>query len=158
MVKEIPLTQGKVALVDDKDYEYLNQWKWYASRRRYWYAVRTQYINGKPSTIFMHRLILQTPKGMETDHINHNGLDNRRCNLRICTHTENTRHQQKQARVKSSQYKGVHWQKDIKKWQACIRVNMKSVYLGLFTSEIGAAKTYDKAAKKYHGEFARTNF
>jgi len=161
MVKEIRLTQGQVALVDDDMYDHLIQWKWFArlSMGRWWYAEReSQSIGGQHHRIYMHREIMQTPDGLFTDHINSDGLDNRRENLRICTNAENQHNQQKQKRECSSSFKGVSWDKIDKKWQAHIRVNLKQIRLGRFDSEIQAALTYDEAAKEYYGEFAKTNF
>jgi len=155
-MKEIPLTRGKVALVDDEDYELLNQWKWYAVKsHNCWYAQRTIYQGVNNSYIKMHRLILNTPEGMQSDHINGNGLDNRRENLRVCTNTENCRNQKPQKH--SSIFKGVTLYKSRNKWVARIKVSRSSINLGIFNSELEAAQAYDKAAEKYFGEFARTN-
>lgn len=157
MSKRILLTQGKVALVDDEDYEWLNQWKWYAIKRgNIFYAAR--YIGKWPKqrTILMHREILNVPKGAEIDHINCKGLNNRKSNLRICTHQQNTQNQRK-PKYKSSKYKGVHWSRIAKKWAATIRHNNKGIHLGYFVNQIEAAKTYNKKAKALFGEFARLN-
>lgn len=153
--KEIPLTQGKVALINTEDYDYLNQFKWCAMYNGYaWYAVRNIPKNGKQTTIRMHREILKTPQDMDTDHINMNGLDNRRNNLRICTRSQNYMNRGKY-KDNISGYKGVYWYN--KKWVAQIKVNAKQIYLGRFKDKEQAAEAYNKAAKKYHGEFARLN-
>jgi len=92
-MKEIKLTQGKFAIVDDADYNWLNQWKWYAkicSNGKRIYVARFQRINGKPTTIYMHRIITNCPEDKEVDHINGDSLDNRRKNLRIVTRSENS--------------------------------------------------------------------
>ena len=161
-MKHIPLTQGKVAIVDDEDYDKLNKFKWQAVKKKsdIFYAVRWQ---GK-TTIAMHQQILYTPKGAQTDHRNHNGLDNRKCNLRLCTPAENQWNQKPRQGI--SKYKGVcrlkgkmHKGKQYKdKWRAYIKMHQKTRGLGSFQNEIDAAKAYDKAAKELFGEFANTNF
>lgn len=148
-MKEISLTQGKVAIVDDEDYKWLAQWKWYCHGK---YAER-----GFPIRIKMHRVIINTPPGMETDHINGNGLDNRKSNLRICTHSENMMNQCVQKRSATG-FKGVWFSKQHKKWRACIRNNKVHIHLGLFSTPEDAARAYDDAAKQVFGEFAKTNF
>lgn len=102
----------------------------------------------------MHREIVGTPEGMDTDHINGDKLDNRRSNLRICTHAQNGANRGPQKNG-SSGYKGVSYH--CKKWRVQICINGKTKRLGGFNSLLDAAKAYDKAARKYHGEFARTN-
>lgn len=155
MVKKIPLTQGKFALVDDADYEMLMEFNWCANHRgRTWYAACNPHSKG----IYMHRLILNTPKGMDTDHINGDGLDNRRCNLRSCSHSGNLQNQQIRDEKKTSKYKGVSFNKRTGKWVAQITVENKYVFIGRFTSELQAALAYDKVAVKHSSEFARTNF
>jgi len=154
---EIKLTQGKVALVDDKDYEQLNQWKWHYDR----YAIRAEYvgkIDGKEKNrkILMHRLIMDTPEGMHTDHINGNKLDNRRGNLRVCTNAQN---QQNRKTVSGkSKYKGVSWRGGgYNRWFAMIKVDREPKCLGYFDTEEQAAIAYNEAAQEYFGEFANLN-
>ena len=158
-MKQIKLTQGKVTLVDDEDYEYLNQFKWFtAKNRNAFYAVRVlPRKDGKRITIWMHRVILNTPIGMETDHIDHNGLNNTKVNLRVCSRTENGMNRCNN-RNSASQYKGVCWNKQNTKWTAGIRINGKLKYLGYFDSEIEAAKCYDQAAILHQSGFANLNF
>jgi hypothetical protein len=149
MAKEIRLSNGMAAIVDDDDYDFLMQWKWYFNGR---YAMRC--INGK--TTGMHRLIAGTPAGVEVDHINGNKLDNRRANLRNCTRSENARN----CSVRSdntSGYKGVFWHKQHGKWSARIKLNGKRHHLGDFDTPTEAGAAYDKAAHEMHGEFARLN-
>ncbi len=152
--KLIPLSQGKVAIVDAEDYPWLNKRNWYANRaKRTYYARGT--IKGKHAP--MHRQILNAPPHLVVDHINRNGLDNRKSNLRLCTHFQNQRNR-RPGRNGSSKYKGVRWSKRDKKFRAGITCNRKSYHLGMFESEIDAAKAYDNAAKKVFGEFAYLNF
>jgi len=160
-MKKIPLTQGKFALVDDEDFEWLNQWKWYYSKVGKdgigGYAMRKFRVNGKQKTIRMHRLINNTPDGMDTDHDNGNKLDNRRKNLRDATTSQNQINRKKGRGNYSSRFKGVFWHKVTKKWHAQITLNGKRIHLGLFVSELAAAAAYDEAAIKFHGEFASLN-
>ncbi len=152
---EIPLTDGKVAIVDNEDFEFLSQWKW---RFHKGYADRNfNYAGGKRKCMLMHRVIAMTPDGMETDHINGNKLDNRRCNLRVCYRSENRFNQGKYNGDHHSQYKGVTWHKTWRKWQAQIRIDGKTKFLGKFDSEIAAALAFNEIAKQYHGEFAKLN-
>lgn len=156
-MKKIPLTQGLFALVDDDDYAEINKHEWHARRDRYtYYAERSSGPTKSRHGIKMHRLLLSAKRGQQVDHVNGNGLDNRRCNIRVCTHTENQRNRRRQKSARSS-FKGITFHKRRQKWQAQIKVNKRNIYLGLFVSELAAAKAYDKAAEKFFGEFARGN-
>ena len=150
----IPLTQGKFAIVDAEDYPRLARHKWAVSQSRYnFYACR--WIHGKK--ISMHRLILNAPHGMLVDHIDGNGLNNRKANLRLCTITQNNRNS-RPYRNATSKYKGVCWEKACRKWYAKIKPNRKTISLGLFTDQIEAAVAYDRKAEVLFGEFAYLNF
>jgi len=151
----IELTWGKYAIVDAEDYLRLSSYKWCAVKEgRTWYA-KTFRRDGMP--LSMHRLITRAPKGLLVDHINHNGLNNRRSNLRLCTHKQNQRNRRPN-RGGTSEYKGVHWSKNRKKFRAMICNNSKIIHLGYFQDETEAAKAYDKKAKELFGEFAYLNF
>lgn len=152
-MKLITLTKGKVAMVDDEDFEMLSQWKWCFGDG---YAARSIRVGLNQKHVKMHRVIANTPKGMHTDHINGDGLDNRKENLRICTNAENLRNQGKQSN-NTSGFKRVGWDKRNRKWAAYIRLNYKKIHLGLFPTPELAHAAYCEAAIKYHGEFARTS-
>lgn len=154
-MKEIKLTQGKVALVDDEDYEYLNQWFWQAHKHRNTcYAVRSEKIfNGKRPGIKMHRVILNTPSELQVDHKDHNGLNNQKYNLRNCTNSQN---KMNVLPMSNTGYLGVYYQNNL--IRAKIRIQKKSIHLGCFKTIEDAANAYDEAALKYFGEFANLNF
>ncbi len=157
-MKKIPLNKGKVALVDDEDYAILSLFKWYAHKKRNtYYAVTNIVLNNKQITLQLHRFLLNAKKGQQSDHINRYSLDNRKCNLRFCTHSENqmNRYSNKNS---TSKYKGVSWHKASNKWCAKIRFNGESIHLGVFKNERDAAKVYDKKAKELFKEFANINF
>jgi len=159
--RRIPLTQGKYAIVDPDDYKRLNKHKWHVYRgRKTFYAARSyRKKDGRKSILPMHRQILKVPDGLLVDHINQNGLDNRKANLRPATAAQNIINRAKyKNRNYGSKYKGVIWHRRYKCWQAQIKTNCKLIYLGSFKDEVEAAKAYDEAAKKYHGEFASLNF
>ena len=151
MTKTIHLTKGSFTLVDDEDYEYLSQWKWQLSTSGM--ASRHKYPSG---VYWMHRVIMNCPDGKEVDHINGNPLDNRKENLRICSHAENMRNSSIQ-KNNTSGYKGVYWNNERKKWQAQISIKNKVVPLGRFDDIKDAARAYNEAAKENYGVFARLN-
>lgn len=148
-MKKIPLTKGQFTLVDDEDYSYLNQWKWFCEFHMY--AVRD--YRGK--RMKMHRVIMDAPQGLEIDHIDGNGLNNQKQNLRIVTHAQNQKNMKKPI-TNTSGYKGVSWDQVRRKWVAYIW-NGKSINLGGYSTKLEAAEAYDKAALSYFGDFAKTN-
>lgn len=157
-MKEIKLTQDKVALVDDEDFEYLNQWKWHTLKQRNrLYAIRSKGTKPFQKTISMHQQIMEFPKGMHIDHIDGNGLNNQSKNLRICTNSQNLANRNKNI-TNTSGYKGVSLYKATGKWKASISVSGKLFYLGCYNTPEEAAKAYDEAARKYQKEFAVFNF
>lgn len=153
-MKNIQLSKGKVALVDDEDFDFLSQWRWHFSTG---YAMRTSPRSEGKKAILMHREINKTPQYMETDHINHDKLDNRKNNLRNATKSENAMNRKFYSGT-TSIFKGVSKPRGRDKWQATIKINRQSLYLGQFDCEIEAAKRYDDAAEFYFGDFAKTNF
>ena len=149
-MKRIPLTQGKFTIVDDWNYERLNQWKWHVKKGvSTWYAER----KGANGTIKMHRLIMNTPKGKDTDHKDGNGLNNKENNLRVCSRS--LHHYNR--KPKKGKYKGVSVSGRAGKFQARIKIKGKYLSLGYFKKKEDAAKAYDKEAKELFGEFARLN-
>jgi len=150
---EIELSQGLATLIDATDLEMVDQFIWCAAlTNKKFYAVSNK--DGK--TIYLHRLLLNTPQGMVSDHINGNTLDNRRCNLRIATWSQNLQNKACQ-RTNASGYKGVSlmpWGK----WAATIYPNSKKTLIGYFEDKIEAARAYDAKAKEIYGEYARLNF
>ena len=150
----IPLTRGQFTIVDAADYHQLTKFTWFTeSAHNTFYAARKQ--NGK--SIKMHRQITNAPDHLVVDHIDHNGLNNQKANLRLCTFAQNAKNINS-TNPTTSRYKGVHWNKNINKWAAQITCDKKSHHLGYFKNQLTAAKAYDKAARKLHGRFASPNF
>lgn len=145
-------SKGDFAKVDLEDYKYLNQYKWFLAPSGY--AVRIVYSDNRSKTIYMHREVMQTPKGTKTDHINRDKIDNRRGNLRLCNQSQNLGNQI--GRGKLSSYKGVFPKGNT--FRASIKFERKDFYLGYYPEEVTAAKAYDKAARFLFGPFALTNF
>jgi hypothetical protein len=154
-VRLIALTRNMVAVVDANDYEWLSQWVWSASKRRHtYYATRNAYDeNEEHIIVMMHQVI----SGRYADHINGNGLDNRRANLRCATARQNS-HNRRGNVVSISGYKGVYPQSSGGKWTAKIKTNDITYYLGTFPTKEEAARSYDKKAQELFGEFAWLNF
>jgi hypothetical protein len=159
MSKTIPLSKGKYAIVDDADYEYLSQFKWYAFKgRNTYYAKRTlPFSDGKHRKVYMHREIMGAGDDALIDHEDGNGLNNTRDNLRLATRSQNNYNRISQP-GSSSPYKGVTWSKCAQKWQAQIKKNRHQMYLGLYDLPEDAARAYDIAAIQYFGDFAKLNF
>lgn len=161
-MRKIEITRGHFAIIDDEDYESVEKFKWrYSPSFCSGYAIRGQHVgfeDGKQvsKTISMHRFIMNAPEGMEVDHINGNGLDNRRCNLRIATRSQNKWNRRK-LQPKSSRFKGVHWEDDRKKWRAYIYKNNRRTIIGRFDNELDAALAYNKYAKELFSDFASLN-
>lgn len=154
-MKEIPLTRGLMTLVDDEDYEPLNQRKWCA-----WWSKGSQsyyaegFIDGK--VVLMHQHLMRELPGKVVDHVDHDGLNNQRYNLRKCSNSQNTANSRLNVTNKSG-YKGVTWDKYKQKWVSQIMVNYKHIHLGRFEKIEDAATAYDKAAIMYFSRYALTN-
>lgn len=158
-MKEIQLTRGKVALVDDEDFHRFNKFKWNASNHsrngnNLSYAQRSIIgKDGKKYNIYLHRIILRPYNGLVIDHINGNSLDNRKCNLRECKTGENSMNMKKPA-TNTSGYKGVSWDKRSNKWSVKISLNNKTINIGTYKDIKDANDAYINASKKYHGKYS----
>lgn len=151
--RRIPLTQGKEAIVDEGWFAFLNQWKWHYLNG---YAVRTDHSKTKNRRVHMHRLINQTPEGLQTDHVNGDTLDNRKVNLRSLTNVDNMRNS-KLGTKNTSGLRGVSWGKSVNKWTAQISVHNKVIHLGCFVDKYDAHRAYLQACSKFHGELLTPN-
>jgi len=154
----VPLSRGKFAIIDIEDRDSVLRHNWFAVKHKNTFYTKR---NGRDSNrnkkmYYMHREILKATCGM-VDHINGNGLDNRKCNLRVCNNRQNQQNRRPQ-RLSTSQYKGVNWDSINSQWKSRICFNGKQIHIGRFDSEQEAARAYDIKAKELFGEFARLNF
>ena len=160
-MKKIPLTRGLFATVDDDDYDALMKQKWRAVASNHtFYALGSTSRKDSPEyrqhALFMHRVVNKTPEGFYTDHINGDGLDNRKCNLRTCSPQENNRNRRAKKGSKSK-FKGIVWRPKIKRWEAKAVIDKKYYYLGSFVNEIDAANAYNEFVRNNFGEFCYKN-
>jgi hypothetical protein len=152
MTDRITTASGLIVLVDDGDFALVEQYKWYADRRTY-----TTYVTGgiDGARVYLHRFIMCPAQGIEVDHINRNGLDNRRANLRLCTHSQNMAN----ARMRTGTgYRGAYADPANNRFRAEIKVDGRRIRLGSFRTAEAAARAYDEAAADAFGEFATLNF
>lgn len=164
MTKEIPLTQGKVALVDDEDFKRVSQYKWHAycpnqwrGSNKYYAATSTRDACGKNIIIPMHRFLIGANEGLEVDHINLNTLDNRKSNLRQATRLQNSQNSSMK-RTNTSGFKGASYDIRAKRWKSKIGYMGNQISIGYYETPELAARAYDAKAKELFGEFARLNF
>lgn len=155
---EIPLSRGRVALIDESDLSVVEQYTWHATDHKhisYAACSRNRKTSGK--CLYMHRLLMNPEPDQHVDHINGNGLDNRRSNLRLCTNAQNRRNIHVTRGV--SQYKGVAFCKSnkVRVWEAYIWFENRKIGLGCYETQKEAARAYNAAAIQYHGEFACLN-
>lgn len=154
--RRVRLNNGGYALVDEQDFERVSAYRWFANVTRHGrgYVRTSTPVNPR---ISMHRLVMNAPPGLVVDHINHDKLDNRRCNLRLCTARENSLNRApKQAGKTTSRYSGVSHHTG--RWRAVIVVEGRRIWLGRYKTEEEAARAYDTAARKHFGAFAAPNF
>ena len=159
--RRIRMAQPRYAKVDPADYKRLRKYEWFAEKgTRNFYAVRraNDPKRSKFAVIYMHRELIEVGDGLLIDHVNQNSMDNRKANLRGATRAQNLRNRKKFSNSSGSKYKGIYRRKNYRKWLARITFEKKTIHLGCFRDEIEAAKAYDRAAMKYHKEFACLNF
>jgi len=155
----IKLKNGMKAIIDAEDWDKVKDFTWNWGRGVTAGSGYQPYVGASPSyssQILLHRFIMNTPKGMHTDHINGNHLDNRKFNLRICTPQQN-QFNSKKHKINTSKYKGVSWYKRDSCWRAYLNFNRKQLHLGYFNKELDAVKAYNKKAKEIYKEFACLN-
>lgn len=163
-MKKIKLTQGEFALVDDEDFDELNKFKWHVGKyykKNCLYALRKTFDKGKKKSVLMHRQIMLTPRGMVTDHKDHNGLNNQRSNLRVCSHADNIRNSAKSIKG-TSKYKGVSTKVVGTHKYYCGRIHLDGkdivkTFPHTPEGEIMAAQFYNEQAKNHFGHFANLN-
>lgn len=149
---QIPTSRGMVILIDDEDYNLVSQYTWTVCKGK---KNTTYYATTGSQKISMHRLLMGFP--LKVDHKGGDGLNNQKYNLRACTPTQNNRNTRKRRTTTTSQYKGVDWKADHRRWRAQIKLDGKNLHLGYFDTEHAAAQAYDQAALIYFGEFAHLN-
>jgi hypothetical protein len=155
LARWIPLSKGMFVLIDESDFEDISKHKWTVMT-----PGRCAYAYRRPlgKVILLHRYLMDAPAGMEVDHINGNGLDCRRSNMRVCTRSQNFANRNKCSVKKTSIFKGVWWDSTRAKWASAVKKNGKKICLGRFDTPEQAAHVYDKAAIRYFGKYAKLNY
>ena len=152
--KLLPLADGSSTMVDAEGYHGLLAYNWF--RCGQYVAGRLAGMKGRRGQVKLHRLIMNAPSGVDVDHINHDPLDNRRSNLRLCTRSQNICNR-RMPRGPNTPYRGVSRRQDCKSWRAQIKADGRNIHLGNFHTPEEAARAYDAAARHYYGEFATLN-
>jgi len=157
MIK-ILLSKGFIASLDEEDLCKIDKYRWHLhkSSNTNYAAAGSITPEGKKVTLMLHRLIMNAPDNLDVDHIDGNGLNNTKTNLRLATRSQNNMN--RVGKSKTSPYKGVCWDKSKQRYMAQIAINNSNKYIGRFTTAIEAALAYDKKAIELHGEFAKLNF
>lgn len=158
-MKIIKLTQGERTLIDDEDYDKVIKHSWCVHKNPKKHTIK-KYAKARINkrNVYLHRFLLKPDSKILIDHINRDGLDNRRKNLRLVTASQNSMNSTGRVHTRKSKYKGVSWIRRDEKWAAKIEINNKKIILGVFNSQIQAARVYDKKAKELFGQYARLNF
>lgn len=152
----IPLTQGYTAIIDAADVPLVEGYEWNAFLSKHTtYVRRRTSVGGKLRNVWLHRVIAQTPDGLDTDHVDGDGLNNTRGNLRIVTSSQNQCNQRRRD-CNTSGHKGVSWYKRNQQWRVQIAVNNRKTHIGYFPNIDDAVAAYEKASMEFHGEFGRT--
>ena len=157
---QIPLTQGQFALIDDEDFDIVSKHKWHAKKYKHTYYAATNIKKEDKKTILrMHRLIINVPDGMEIDHLDHNGCNNQKYNIKVCTHWENMQNKKNQYDVlTTTKMKGVYFDNTTKKWKSTIWINGRSKSLKSSDRLEYAIRAYNRASMFYFGERAFLNY